>query len=816
MPKKLKWETFKETKEYKIWTELERVCAEYDLTDETYLSREDLGGLYWEPLFDRLLKLAVGLKCNYKLKEVKMNWIRPILYFGAQSNGIIKYDGRTDIVDKGAIGHASVVRYSFKNIINHLRAIKDLDDKTFPQEYKDFKKELKYFFNHLAKYVKEGFRAMHEHVKLILFPLRELRRAGYRLFSLEKQEANYRDLTLFQDKKSLQTFQESIKDFFKWEQFKMKKECDPEMLETFLSKTTNQKFYEYYFTNSIREKEPEKKQEDFNPYETQIFKKKETGQSSSRGKSSRKGTAKLTREDQRQLNELRAKHKLIYPNIDNLDQPEPTRFKKEAYQLQFEKGLLLMIEYLQERLKADFPYVIDTHKIFVNLKYVPNGRKAVPTKYFLDQLFDKIEVLKVKCYEMKLNGLARVLMPITLNTDIIKVIKDIFDLHVIIDNIMGNYLNHEQYIFIYNKIKFITESSLKDEIEKIKNKDFMEESIFRYVLFESMCHSVNVMNKMIEHSKSIGEAFKKEDYYQLLYHDLDCEDNLIFNAYEINDTFKRFLTPELEEVKNKYSEEVKTFGRFWLMEGFFDKKDKQLWLDAIDILVNVNELVREDMRDSILTEKEEKPEQTLEPLKKQSSLRGTKTDSNVSVTRKSSKMLRQKSKLNKRRTNRKVSDVSLDESMEQNQRKIPSKLDGLRPPFVWNFPVKRVLEIKKAKFLKENEGEVYKTEIRYVEPSKCYHDHRIEKFFTIFNQIYKNTNEYCEKEKADIWNYFFDKVLTVLSIHYYPFEKRKQEEQKNEEEEPEEEKKALEEKEYEGIKGGVTTENALKETDTHP
>ena len=800
MPKKLKWETFKETKEYKIWTDLERVCNEYDLTDETYLSREDLGGLWWEPLFDRLLKLAVGLKCNYKLKEIKMNWIRPILYFGAQSNGIIKYDGRTDIVDKGAIGHASVIRYSLKNIINHLRAVKDLDDKTFPPEYKDFKKELKYFFNHLAKYVKEGYRAMHEHVKLVLKPLRELRRAGYRLFSIEKLEANYRDLTLFKDKKDLKQFEDSIKDFFKWEQFKMKKETDMEMLDTFLSKTTNQNFYQYYWTNSVREVE---KKEEFNPYDTQTnFKKSQREQSPSTSRGKTKSGTKISRDEQRKQNEIKAKQKLIYPNIDDLSQPQPTRFRKEAYQLQFEQGLLMMIEYLHERLKEDFPYVIDTHKIFVNLKYVPNGRKEIATKFYLDQLSDKIELLKLKCYEMKLNGLARVLMPITENKDIIKVIKEIFDLHVIIDNVMGNYLTHEQYMFIYKKIKFLTESTVKEEIEKIKNKDFMEYSVPKFVLFEAMCQSVDVINKMTQNSKDIGEAFKKEDYYQILKHDLENDNNLLFNAYELNDTFKRFMTPEIEEQKKIYFDEIKKFGRFWLMEGFFSKNDKQLWLDAIDILVNINELVREDIRDSIIHEKDEKVEIVTkeQSTKRRPSLRSSsRQDSGLSgIGKKSSKVIKhQKSKALRKRTNRRMSDSSLDESFEIAQKKVPNKLDGLRPPFVWNFPLERVIDMKKAKFARENEGEVWKTEIRNVDPTNYYHDHRVEKFNALLNQIFKNMMEYCKTEKADIWNYYLDKVLTVLGIHYYPFETKK------------EEKKEEEGKEIDNV---ISTENALKET----
>jgi hypothetical protein len=51
------------------------------------------------------------MKVNKKLREIKMDWIRPILYFGSRSDGIIEFDGRHDVVDKGAI--AMLLRFVF-------------------------------------------------------------------------------------------------------------------------------------------------------------------------------------------------------------------------------------------------------------------------------------------------------------------------------------------------------------------------------------------------------------------------------------------------------------------------------------------------------------------------------------------------------------------------------------------------------------------------------------------------------------------------------------------------------------------------------
>ena len=111
------------------------------------------------------------------------------------------------------------------------------------------------------------------------------------------------------------------------------------------------------------------------------------------------------------MKKKKTKHTLIFPNIEEFTQPEAMRLKHEAYQLKFEEGINLFIEYCIPKLSKQFPYSIDTYKIFVNLNYVPEGRKTPSTEYYLGQLHNKIEDLKIKVYEMKLNGLSRVLMP---------------------------------------------------------------------------------------------------------------------------------------------------------------------------------------------------------------------------------------------------------------------------------------------------------------------------------------------------------------------------------------------------------------------
>lgn len=108
---------------------------------------------------------------------------------------------------------------------------------------------------------------MHQHVKLILKPLLDLRRAGYRLFSVEKAEENYYDLTFFNDTESLKTFMQSTRDFFTWEKFIRSKDRDEEKLKEFIKRETNQNLLQYNFRNEIRKVE---RPSSVNPYSTNI------------------------------------------------------------------------------------------------------------------------------------------------------------------------------------------------------------------------------------------------------------------------------------------------------------------------------------------------------------------------------------------------------------------------------------------------------------------------------------------------------------------------------------------------------------------
>ena len=800
MPK-LTYDSLLASKEYLLWKDLARVAKEYEITETNLFTREDLSGIYWEPFFERLYKLGQMMKFTKKLKEIRIDWMRPILYFGARSDGIIEFDGRKDKVDKGAVGDCSVVKYCFKSTINAILSVSDIDNKNFKEKHKAFKKEIKYFFNALNKYVRDGgFYKMHQHVKLVLKPLLDLRRAGYRLFSVEKAEENYYDLTFFNDTQSLRRFMESTTDFFYWDKFIRSRDKDEEKLMNFMQRETNQEELKYNFRNEIRKIE---RPSSVNPYSTNInfykLEKEKEKENEKTGQSNEyeidniymrppghKASKKISqREKEEMIRKEKQRRDLILPNIGDLIQPEPSKLKKEAYQEQFEKGIEEMIVYLNDKKGNDFPYMIDPHKIFVNIRCIPNGTKKDASNFYLSQLINEIEDLKRICYEMKLNGITRILMPITKNVEIIEVLKNIFDLHNIINNTMGNYLLYDQYMFIYDSLHFLTNTNYSEQLEILKNRDFMEECVPRYVLFNFICRSAEVLNKMRTYYKEVvGRPFKFEDSYQITQHDLMNEDNELIYAYEIYGSYINFVNEEMKAKKKKHDDEVKKFGRFWISEGFFKKEDKNLWLEAIDLLSEINILVREDIRDYFITRKKEdefdgkddasssknntsfidqnssisgrsrsktaKKGKKLKSLKKQKSI--TKTDSkNV------------KNKRPKRQFSRKYSGLSTTELI-----KLPKDINNLRPPSVWNFPVHRIEKIV-------IDGS--KKEIRKVDPTLCYKDGRVDKFLKLFEQIYENTMNYFLTSSADLWDYFYSKCLKALKITYTTNKELKAEEE---------------------------------------
>ena len=113
-----------------------------------------------------------------------------------------------------------------------------------------------------------------------------------------------------------------------------------------------------------KEKQKEQEQEQYGQYTNQY-----SGNIYNNQQGKRVSKKISQREREEFIKKEKQKRNLILPNIGDVNQPQPTKLKKAAYQEQFEKGIEEMIAYLNDKKGNDFPYMIDPHKIFVRAIY---------------------------------------------------------------------------------------------------------------------------------------------------------------------------------------------------------------------------------------------------------------------------------------------------------------------------------------------------------------------------------------------------------------------------------------------------------------
>ena len=260
--KKEKFEEWKKSKDYIMWSRLKEMVESLDLTSSSFIGYEDLGGLYWEPLLELIYKYGNILKKTYKLKEIKMDYIRPLNYLGAQSDIEVVFDNDKYFVPKLASGKASQARFSFSHLIDSIRNIDNLNETNYTKECKTFKSDFNNFLKNLSSFVYEkdengitGYRYLIENIKLILYPLRMLRKSAYRLFSVEKIEQRYQDLMTFIDKNDIKLFVEGVKQHMETELYRQNRNCDVNELDKYYDRALNEDSYKYKFNDKIHEEE---------------------------------------------------------------------------------------------------------------------------------------------------------------------------------------------------------------------------------------------------------------------------------------------------------------------------------------------------------------------------------------------------------------------------------------------------------------------------------------------------------------------------------------------------------------------------------
>jgi hypothetical protein len=352
---------------------------------------------------------------------------------------------------------------------------------------------------------------------------------------------------------------------------------------------------------------------------------------------------------------------------------------------------------------------------------------------------------------------------------------------------MGDTLKLEQFLFIYDKIDYILKSNIHSELASAKDKYLMEIGISKFIFYEALCHSVEVLLKMRKHNKVNQIKYDNIDnFYQLTKLSLDSlTDFNSFNYYnfenythETTKTYATDLKNEIKQDKLILSNEIKQFGRFFIFENFMDPNEKDNWIELVNQLIEINYAVREDIRDFLL-----KDPKTIKKTKFLSNESSSLNESNIPSRELSKKNSTKKNPLNRKNTSKNISrrdskmnlnkisnknnNLNILINEEENNYIKNINIQKLKPPFVWNFPLWKVKSLKKQRNLTTVIGNEISTKIPDFE--KLYVDGRIQKFLDLFEIMFNNNMKYCQEKLNNNWEYMLYKQYEIFGINYNYF-----------------------------------------------
>lgn len=63
-----------------------------------------------------------------------------------------------------------------------------------------------------------------------------------------------------------------------------------------------------------------------------------------------------------------------------------------------------------------------------------------------------------------------------------------------------------------------------------------------------------------------------------------------------------YLLSEAQKQAAIEKKEREEYGRYWVWESYFNEKNKEQWLETVEMLKNINDHVLQDIEDAILLE----------------------------------------------------------------------------------------------------------------------------------------------------------------------------------------------------------------------
>ncbi|CAI2360951.1 unnamed protein product [Moneuplotes crassus] len=429
------------------------------------------------------------------------------------------------------------------------------------------------------------------------------------------------------------------------------------------------------------------------------------------------------------------------------------KFRVTALEEKFCEHMEIICKILSDHGKLQDIYDI---KRMLNLLKLDDWENIVPMAFYLAPLKKSIHEMREELLHMRSLGANRCKYHVEDNEPfhqlVIKMVKN----DVTAQWLMGDRLKNDQLCFLYEVIKIIFQSNLKNKLIN-KDKNLIENVIPSLACFKGLLVIRNIRIKQIEEAKKE----KKRAEHGLPPTDEeekigDPEENKVNEDLDVEDEEDEEQKEYREFKKQKEKEEAehKKYGRKWIWQNYISENRKDDWLNVAEDLRHINDHVIQDIQDFILISAFPKEKQT----------KRTELAKDVEGLLLESEEVKAKEDPEEIKKVKETRDFEL----------------SLRPPYIWNFketrmdveekikaddPLKTQEEIEKERLEEEAKKEVAPYLINpNALPESCYkyeediHTNRVTKLLKDLENLTYNLRNH-EQQK---W-----KTLTDLCIDIF-------------------------------------------------
>lgn len=326
------------------------------------------------------------------------------------------------------------------------------------------------------------------------------------------------------------------------------------------------------------------------------------------------------------------------------------------------------------KILSDHGKLQDTYDIkrMLNLLKLEDWENNVPMAFYLTPLKNSIKAMREELIIMRSLGPNRCKYYLEDNEPLHALVISMVKNDVTSQWLMGNKLKNDQLCFLYEVIKIIYQSNLKNKLIN-KDKELTENVIPRLAAFKGLLLIRNIKIKQIEESK---KDKKRSEFAE----DPEEEPKVEGEGEQPNDDLKVAEEEDDEELKEqreyrkqleKEEAEYKKYGRKWIWQNYISENRKNDWLNVAEDLRHINDHVIQDVQDFIL----------ISAFPKQ------KQEKRAEIAKAVESLLMDSEEVKNKEDPKEVEEIKEKREFEL----------ALRPPFIWNFKETRMDQEDKIK-----------------------------------------------------------------------------------------------------------------------